>query len=112
MQLLKIKTTAHGCVGMVHSEWDSEDQSESQSKDYLMDNNSIMLRGLQAPCIQNQDIEQKVGCHLDLFYTYVTKADNELAWSKNSNNEAIWSTNTLITLKARRTLQKVFVNFC
>jgi hypothetical protein len=49
---------------------------------------------------------------LDLFYTYVTKADNELAWSKNSNNEAIWSTNTLITLKARRTLQKVFVNFC
>jgi ferredoxin-thioredoxin reductase catalytic subunit len=54
-----------------------------------MDNNSIMLRGLQAPCIQNQDIEQKVGCHLDLFYTYVTKADNELAWSKNSNNEAI-----------------------
>jgi hypothetical protein len=54
-----------------------------------MDNNSIMLRGLQAHCFQNQDIEQKVGCHPDLFYTYVTKADSELAWSKNSNDEAI-----------------------
>jgi hypothetical protein len=49
-------------------EWDSE----GQSKDYLMDKNSIMLRGLQAHCFQNQDIEQKVGCHPDLFNTYVT----------------------------------------
>jgi hypothetical protein len=48
-----------------------------------MDNNFIMLRGLQGYCFQNQDIEQRVGCHPDLFYTYVTKADSEFAWSKN-----------------------------